>query len=82
MGYYFEVIPIGEIINGVKIIKRVPQKTIGEVHNNEKGYSVFLCECMCGKQIYRTVNMIYTGALYMCEDCRKKHNIKVIMEND
>lgn len=71
MSNYFEVIPIGETINGVKILGR--SKTQLANRNNE---SVFDCECMlCGAKIQRLASMIITGAIQPCNDCRIKYKM-------
>lgn len=69
---YFEVIPIGETINAVKIIGRSKV----QINNNPRHESVYECQCtLCGKTIYRLVSMIITGALQPCRQCRAKYKM-------
>ncbi len=65
------VIPVGEVINGVRIIKRSDRK----LNMNAKHESVFECQCQCGKTIYRLVTMIITGSVEMCDSCRARYRI-------
>lgn len=68
-----EIIPIGERINGVKVLRRTDKKVAFNRYNE----SVYECECMCGKTIYKIASMIISGAMLPCNTCRVKYNIGI-----
>lgn len=60
---WYKEVPIGEVVNGWKVIKELPSRLIkGKTNNYERR---FLCECdNCGKESNRGISQIYkTGCM-------------------
>ena len=63
-------IPIGETVNGLKIIGRAPA--------HKYSYKIlYLVECMCGAKLLKEEKYIRNGSILPCFECRKKIGLKV-----
>lgn len=69
---WYKEVPIGEVVNGWKVIKELPSRLIkGKTNNYERR---FLCECDgCGKESNRGINQIYKSGC-RCKVITTKYN--------